>query len=107
MGQVAPAILAFSAVPATENLQVTHSKIDYRDRIPPSPPVIFLSRVARTLLGYRHRPRKTRSELGGRKPDGLSEWDFPRMRPTIESLVARQIMKPEALAVFGAGREGR
>jgi hypothetical protein len=37
----------------------------------------------------------------GGKPDGVSEWDFPRMRPAIESLVARQIMKVEALAVFG------
>jgi hypothetical protein len=40
MGQAAPAILAFSAAPATKNLQVTHSKIQYRVRISPSPPYL-------------------------------------------------------------------
>lgn len=37
----------------------------------------------------------------GSKPDGVSEWDFPRMRPAIEGLVQRGIMKSEALGVFG------
>ena len=37
----------------------------------------------------------------GRKPASVSEWEFPSMRPAIESLVQRGNMKPEALAVFG------
>jgi hypothetical protein len=37
----------------------------------------------------------------GTKPQSVSEWDFLRMRPAIESLVERGIMKPEAMAVFG------
>ncbi len=36
----------------------------------------------------------------GTKPDGVDDWDFPRMRPAIESLVQRQILRAEALNVF-------
>ena len=37
----------------------------------------------------------------GGKPSSLDAHDFHRMRPAIESLVQRGIMKQEALAVFG------
>ena len=36
----------------------------------------------------------------GRKPAGISPWDFMRMRAVIESLVKRGQLKPEALGVF-------
>lgn len=41
----------------------------------------------------------------GTKPDGVSNYDFPRMRPAIESLVRRGIMKREALSVFEASSQ--
>jgi hypothetical protein len=36
----------------------------------------------------------------GSKPFGVQDFEFLRMRPAIESLVEREIFKPEALAVF-------
>lgn len=36
----------------------------------------------------------------GIRPNSVRDWDLPRMRPIIESLVRRGKMRPEALSIF-------